>query len=100
MGFEKSPVCIEILNPDVTHTRYRLRATKSAMDRAHLEKFQHAASTVLNVKGKIIGPLGDRRYRLQYYGGDAEVWARAVGFFKTDRGKRYKELREEASWYG
>jgi len=100
MVFEKPPVSIGILNPDATHARYRLRATKSSMNRMTLQLFQFYADNTIGVKGRICGPFGDGRYRLQYYGKDAELWAQVVGFFETERGKRYKELCEEASWYG
>lgn len=99
MMFNKDPVCFEVLNPDECHAKFRLRVTKSCQDREELLTFKLAASLILGVEGNISGPFGDGRFRLQYYGEDAERWAKAFDFYSTERGNRYRELTLDQEWY-
>ena len=89
----KDRIFIRTIAPTHTHGKWRLRAERNSTSPTKLTVLHsEIREKYPNCGGKIYGPYGDGRYRLQFYGATARLLAEEVGWFETEKGKRYIKL--------
>lgn len=89
----KDRIFIRTIAPTNTHAKWRLRAERSSTNAPQLTMLHsEIRAKYPNCGGKIHGPYADGRYRLQFYGATARLLAEEVGWFETEKGKRYVKL--------
>ena len=89
----KDHIFIRTIAPTCGHAKWRLRAERNSSNVSVLTRLHHAIREKYpNNSGRIQGPYNDGRYRLQYYGEMARLLAEEVGWFETEKGKRYLKL--------
>ena len=89
----KNRIFIRAIAPTHTHGKWRLRAERNSTSATKLTILHREIRDKLpDCKGIIHGPYGDGRYRLQFYGETARLLAEEIGWFETEKGKRYVKL--------
>lgn len=89
----KNRIFIRAIAPTHTHGKWRLRAERNSTNTTTLNILhREIRDKYPNCGGKIHGPYGDGRYRLQFYGDIAFNLAAEIGWFETEKGKRYAKL--------
>ena len=89
----KNCIFIRTIAPTNDHAKWRLRAERNSTNTTTLNILhREIRDKYPNCGGKIHGPYGDGRYRLQYYGETARLLAEEIGWFETEKGKRYAKL--------
>ena len=89
----KDRIFIRTIAPTNAHAKWRLRAERNSHSMSILgQLYNEIRDKYPSCGGKIHGPYGDGRYRLQFYGEMAFNLAAEIGWFETDKGKRYAKL--------